>query len=128
MDQTGKHPSHDALFYALAVLLGIGSGVVHVAVEDPLLTALAVLMATMFLGFMRPERPWRWTLLVSLFVPIVMIVANRMHYYQTLSRAGLYGSVLIMLPGIAGAYGGSFGRIFIKEMFGEKKGRSEAKR
>ena len=110
----------DGLFYALAVLMGIGSGVLHVTVEDPLLTALAVLAATMFLGFMRPERPWRWTLVVGLLVPVVMIVANRLHYYQTFSRAGLYGSVLIMLPGIAGAYGGFFGRAFLKEMFFKK--------
>jgi hypothetical protein len=112
--------SRDGLFYGLAVLFGIVSGVVHVTVEDPLLTALSVVAFTMVLGFMRPRKPWRWTLLVGLFVPTVMIVANLLHYYETLSRAGLYGSGLIILPGFAGAYGGSVGRIFMREVFLKK--------
>ena len=109
----------DAVFYGIAVALGILCGVVHVGVRDPLLTALSVLVSTMFLGFMRPSRPWRWVLLVGLFVPAVMTGVNLMGYYRELSRAGLYGSALIMLPGIAGAFGGHFGRRFIGVMFGK---------
>ena len=109
----------DAVFYGIAVALGILCGVVHVGVRDPLLTALSVLVSTMFLGYMRPSRPWRWVLLVGLFVPAVMTGANLMGYYRDLSRAGLYGSVLIMLPGVAGAFGGHFGRRFIGVMFGK---------
>jgi hypothetical protein len=109
----------DAVFYGIAVALGMFCGVVHVGVRDPLLTALSVLVSTMFLGYMRPSRPWRWVLLVGLFVPAVMTGANLMGYYRDLSRAGLYGSVLIMLPGIAGAFGGHFGRRFIGVMFGK---------
>jgi hypothetical protein len=109
----------DAVFYGIAVALGMFCGVVHVGVRDPLLTALSVLMSTMFLGYMRPSRPWRWVLLVGLFVPAVMTGANLMGYYRDLSRAGLYGSVLIMLPGVAGAFGGHFGRRFIGVMFGK---------
>jgi hypothetical protein len=109
----------DAVFYGIAVALGMFCGVVHVGVRDPLLTALSVLVSTMFLGYMRPSRPWRWVLLVGLFVPAVMTGANLMGYYRDLSRAGLYGSVLIMLPGIAGAFGGHVGRRFIGVMFGK---------
>jgi hypothetical protein len=109
----------DAVFYGIAVALGMFCGVVHVGVRDPLLTALSVLVSTMFLGYMRPSRPWRWILLVGLFVPAVMTGANLMGYYRDLSRAGLYGSVLIMLPGVAGAFGGHFGRRFIGVMFGK---------
>lgn len=109
----------DAVFYGIAVALGMLCGVVHVGVRDPLLTALSVLVSTMFLGYMRPSRPWRWVLLVGLFVPAVMTGANLMGYYRDLSRAGLYGSVLIMLPGVAGAFGGHFGRRFIGVMFGK---------
>lgn len=111
----------DVLFYIIAIALGVLAGVAHITVGDPLLTALAVLISTMFLGFMRPERPWRWILIVGLLVPIVMLAGNAMHYYKTLTRAGLYGSVLIMLPGIAGAYGGHFGRRFIGVMFQGKE-------
>ena len=103
--------------YLSALLCGAFAGVVHVAVEDPLLTSLVVLISTMALGFMRPEKPWRWTLLVGLMVPVVMLTANAIGYYETFTRAGLYGSVLIMLPGVAGAFGGFFGRKFIRVIF-----------
>jgi hypothetical protein len=111
----------DTLFYVIAVICGILAGIVHITIGDPLLTALVVLISTMFLGFMRDQRPWRWLLIVGLLVPVVMLAANLLRYYETLTRAGLYGSVLIMLPGIAGAYGGAVGRKFIRVMFQGKE-------
>jgi hypothetical protein len=118
---TSETKPRDALFYFIGALGGILAGIAHITIGDPLFTALIVLIFTMILGFARPVRAWRWTLLVGLLVPTVMIAANLMHYYRTLSRAGLYGSVLIMLPGFAGAYGGSFGRKFIRVMFQGKE-------
>jgi TctA family transporter len=113
--------SSDILFYLTAVVCGLLSGITHITIEDPLLTSLVVLISTMFLGFMRPEKPWRWLLIVGLLVPVVMLTANALHYYRTLTRAGLAGSILIMLPGVAGAYGGHFGRKFIGVMFQGKQ-------
>lgn len=112
-----RKSTNDVVFYLIAVICGVLAGVAHITVGDPLLTALVVLISTMFLGFMRPERPWRWLLIVGLLVPVVMLAANAAHYYQTLTRAGLAGSILIMLPGVAGAYGGHFGRKVIGVMF-----------
>jgi hypothetical protein len=109
------------LFYVIAVFCGVLAGIAHITIGDPLLTSLVVLISTMFLGFMRPERPWRWLLIVGLLVPVVMLTANVLHYYRTLTRAGLAGAILIMLPGIAGAYGGHFGRRFIGVMFQGKQ-------
>lgn len=116
----GVSPKSDWFFYGIAAVLGVGSGVVHIVVQDPLLTALAVLVSTMSLGFARPARPWRWVLIVGALVPIVMTIANQMNYYKDFSRASIYGSVLIILPGVAGAYGGHFGRAFLKVMFAKK--------
>lgn len=118
---TPETPTRDALFYLIGALGGILAGIAHITIGDPLFTALIVLIMTMILGFARPARPWRWTLLVGLLVPAVMLTANLLHYYRTLTQAGLYGSVLIMLPGIAGAYGGAFGRKFIRVMFQGKE-------
>ncbi len=111
----------DWLFYVIAVICGILAGIAHITIGDPLLTSLVVLISTMVLGFSRPERPWRWVLIVGLLVPVVMGVANLTHHYVTLTRAGLAGSILIMLPGVAGAYGGHFGRKFIGVMFQGKE-------
>ena len=110
----------DGAFYVIAVVLGTLSGVLQAALRDPLLTTLLVTASTMFLGFMRPRRPWRWTLLVALLVPATMMLANLMNYYTDLTRAGIYGTVLMTFPGIAGAYGGHFGRGFLRQMFGRK--------
>jgi hypothetical protein len=107
----------DGLFYVVAVVFGVLAGVAHVGIEDPLITALIVLASTMFLGFLRAERPWRWTLLVGIMVPTVMIAAHLAGRYASFTRAGIYGSVLLILPGIAGAYGGFFGRKFMSEVF-----------
>ena len=118
---TDQTPTRDGLAYVSGTVCGILAGIAHITIGDPLLTALVVLMATMGLGFARPVRPWRWVLLVGLLVPVVMLSANLLHYYRTLTRAGLYGSVLIILPGIAGAYGGAFGRKFVRVMFQGKE-------
>jgi hypothetical protein len=111
----------NSLFYILAIVLGTLAGLAHITIEDPLITALIVLASTMFLGFMRPTRPWRWTLLVGVMVPVVMIAARLAGRYASFTRAGIYGSVLLILPGIAGAYGGFFARRFMSEVFFAKK-------
>jgi len=119
MTSVAEPENSDAVFYGVAVVLGMICGMVHIGLRDPLFTALSVLVSTMFLGYMRPRKPWRWVLLVGLFVPAVMGCANLLGYYRELTRAGLYGSALIALPGVAGAFGGHFGRAFMREMFGK---------
>jgi hypothetical protein len=52
-----------------------------------------------------------------MMVPVVMMVAHLVGRYASFTRAGIYGSVLLVLPGIAGAYGGFFGRRFMSEVF-----------
>lgn len=105
-----KTDSMAPLFWAMGVVLGVLSGVIHVAVQDPLLTALAVLFSTMVLGALRPARPWRWLLAVGVPLPVVMIAAKTTGHYANFTRATLAGAILMILPGVAGAFGGSLGR------------------
>ena len=88
------------------------------AVGDLLLTALFVLMATMILGGLRPDRPWRWTLTVAAFVPLLQLAA-----YAALTekpyRAQIYESFLGFLTGIAGAYGGATARRVVEKLWGK---------
>jgi hypothetical protein len=99
----------DAPFYVLAALAGMGTGWADVMIDDLLFTALLVLVACMLLGLLRPRWPWRWVVVVGVFVPLAELAA-----YLILSvkptRAQVYGSFLASLPGIAGAYGGSLMR------------------
>jgi len=99
----------DAPFYALAALAGMATAGVDVAVNDLLLTALLVLAACIALGLIRPRRPWRWVVVVGVFIPLTEFAANSVGAVK-LTHAQIYGSILAWLPGIAGAYGGSFMR------------------
>jgi ABC-type multidrug transport system permease subunit len=96
----------DVSFYLLAALAGIGTGWADVIVDDLLFTALLVLMACMLLGVLRPRRPWRWVVVVGMFIPLTELAAYLILTVKP-TRAQVYGSFLASLPGVAGAYGGA---------------------
>lgn len=108
----------DRGIYVLGVVLGVCAGFLDAKFGDLLLTALFVLAATMLLGALRPQRPWRWTLLVAAFVPLIQLIA-----YAVLTekpyRAQIYESFLGFLTGIAGAYGGATARRGLEELWGK---------
>jgi ABC-type multidrug transport system permease subunit len=99
----------DGPFYLLAAVAGMGAGWADVAVNDLLFTALLVLMACMLLGLLRPRWPWRWVVVVAVFIPLSELAAY-LAFTVKPTRAQVYGSFLAALPGIAGAYGGSLMR------------------
>jgi hypothetical protein len=105
----------DASFYLLAAVLGLSAGWIDVKIGDLLATALFVMASTMLLGTLRPTNPWRWTVMVAIFVPLVQLLA-----YWFLSekpyRAQIYESFLGFLTGIAGAYAGAFGRRGVQQL------------
>jgi hypothetical protein len=102
--------------YALGFLLGFTAGFLDVKFGDLLLTALFVLASTMILGALGPARPWRWTLLVAIPVPLMQAVAYLL-LTEKPYRAQIYESFLGLLTGIAGAYGGSAARRAIRELW-----------
>ena len=96
----------DAWFYVPAALCGIGAGWADVAINDLLFTALLVLSACILLGLLRPRWPWRWVVVVGVFIPLTELAAYLVLTVKP-TRAQIYGSFLAFLPGIAGAYGGA---------------------
>ena len=109
----------DEFYYLLAVLAGIGAGWLDIKVGDLLLTAMAVLAANMLLGFLSPRKPWRWVVIIGVFVPIVDGLAY-VFLSQKPERAQVYESFLAFLPGIAGAVGGAVGRGVVDNLFVKK--------
>ena len=105
----------DVPYYALAVVLGVGTGWVDVAVDDLLFTALLVVMACMLLGVLRPRWPWRWVVVVGAFIPLTELAAYLIRSVKP-TPAQVYGSFLASLPGIAGAYGGAVVRGVIENL------------
>jgi hypothetical protein len=113
-------------FALFALILGAGCGALHVMVEsmsepDPIISALGVTVATMILGLLRPARPWRWVLFVGIPVPLAIMLAKAIVPASHFTRASIAGSVLVSLPGCAGAFGGSLLRRKISELFFEDK-------
>ncbi len=106
----------DWLYYLLAPTLGVASGWIDIKFGDLLFTALMVLASCMLLGFLRPRNAWRWVLLVGIFVPLSDWFAYSI-LSQKPERAQIYEAFLAFLPGIVGAYGGSFGRGVVKDLF-----------
>lgn len=111
--------SGDALQYLLAGALGVLAGWIDIKVGDLLFTAMIVLASCMLLGFVRPQKPWRWVLLIGIFVP----AAEALAYFlmgQTLPRAQIFESFLAFLPGIVGAYSGAVGRGVVNNLIANK--------
>jgi ABC-type multidrug transport system permease subunit len=106
IDSVSPRARSDVPLYALATFAGIGTGWADVTVNDLLFTALLVLMACMLLGLLRPRWPWRWVVVVAIFIPLTELVA---YWIMTVkpTRGQVYGSFLTALPGTAGAYGGA---------------------
>jgi hypothetical protein len=112
------HSRSDAVIYMLGAVLGVGAGWLNLKTGDLLLTALFVLVSTMLLGALRPEKPWRWIVLVGICVPILQVLA-----YWLLAekpyRTQIYESLLGFLTGTAGAYGGALGRRALSDILRE---------
>lgn len=111
--------SGDSLYYLLAAIAGAAAGWLDIKVGDLLLTAMVVLAANMMLGFLSPRRPWRWVVLVGVFVPVVEWLAF-FFLTQKPVRAQIYESFLAFLPGFAGAFGGATGRGVVDNLFAKK--------
>ena len=105
----------DTRIYVLAVILGICAGVLDVKIGDLLLTALFVLASTLLLGMLRPQRPWRWIVVIGVLVPFMQFLAY-IFLKEKPYPAQIYESCLGFLTGIAGAYGGSVARRQLNEL------------
>jgi hypothetical protein len=105
----------DLPFYFFAALCGMGAGIADVVVNDLLFTALLVLAACMGLGIARRRWPWRWVLVVGIFIPLTELAAYKIQSIEP-TRAQIYGSFLAFFPGVAGAYGGSFLRAVLDNL------------
>lgn len=102
--------------YLLAITLGLFSGWVNQTVDDALLTALCVLASRMFMGVWKPQRPWRWGLLIWAGVPLVLGYYHFVVHWPH-DRGQVYGAFLQILAASAGSFGGHFMRQMIDNVF-----------
>ncbi len=98
----------------LALAFGCVIALAQLRLGELAISALLVAMATMFLGAMRPRRPWLWALLVTLCVPAGQFMAylGREHF----TRGAMFASFALLAPGFVCAYGGAIGRRLVGEL------------
>ncbi len=96
----------DLAGYLLSLIFGVVTGWLEIKVGDLMLTAITVMVFTMFLGAMWPRKPWRWLLLVAACVPILRGFAYFV-YGERAARAQVIESCLGFLTGTVGVYGGA---------------------
>jgi hypothetical protein len=114
-----RSTARDIPYYVIGLLGGAGVGYVSVRVEDLLLTAVLIGCACMFLGFMRPQRAWRWVVLVPVFIPLGQFLAFKLAG-QRITRMDLSGTFVALIPAIAGAACGAVARNAIRHLWQEK--------
>jgi len=100
--------SESGWVYLLAPLLGVVAGYVQIKFGDLLLTALIVMAFTMLLGILRPQRPWRWMVLVA--ASVLLLQGTAYFFLSESSREQIFESMLGFLTGTVGAYAGSLFR------------------
>jgi len=119
---SGKSPVKDsisrtgAIAYIIAIALGLFAGWVNQAISDPLLTALCVVVFSMFMGVWKKQRPWRWMLIVWAGVPL-MLAYYHFALHLPHNRGQVYAAFLQILAASAGAHGGHFMREMIDHVF-----------
>jgi hypothetical protein len=97
--------------YILAILMAAGCGWLQISLHDLLLTALAVLASTMFLGALHPNRPWMWAVIFVAIVLTAHLLTSRTN------RTEVLASCLVIVPAIVGAYGGSLMRHAVRALW-----------
>ena len=105
----------DGLVYGMAAVCGTAAGCVDIAINDLLVTALLVVAACLVLGMLRPHWPWRWVIVVGIFVPLTELGAYKILAIRP-SLAQIYASFLAVFPGFAGAYGGAVLRRVVENL------------
>ena len=113
LDPVSPPARRDAPFYVLAAVAGIGTGWADVAVNDLLFTALLVLMACMLLGLLRPRWPWRWVVVVGIFIPLSELAAYLVFTVKPTRAPGLW-----IISGMAAGHCGRLRRIADARRFG----------
>jgi hypothetical protein len=106
--------------WIVGILFGLCAAAIHVYVPEQGLTFLWVMATTMILGLWKRERPWRWIIAVVPWVPIADI-AHKILRPQQVSRAEVWGALLVGLAAVPGAFGGSYMRLMIENIFHKKE-------
>jgi hypothetical protein len=94
------------LILSAAAIIGLSIGWVdsRPAWDDAGITAMALLSTSAIFGMLGRTRPWRWAILIGIWVPLIEI-----------ARSGNFGSLLALVFTFVGAYGGALLRRLLEQ-------------
>ncbi len=95
--------------WIVAVVLAAGAAALDVVVRDTSTSLVAILLAAMVMGYLAPQRAWRWGLLIGVSLPLSHLVAR---------RSGELAGVMAFVPSFVGAYLGMFLEKMVRELRG----------
>jgi hypothetical protein len=95
---------HDWFYWVLSLIFAFLSGYAHVRINDSGLAVVFVTAFTMFLTYKRPERIWRWIVIMALSLPAAVLFAQLTRSRPPLGMvAGSFaGSAFAIVAGIGG--------------------------
>ena len=109
-------PTRDTPYYIAAFALGAIAGWSQVALRD--MSLLLVSAFTLFLAVGRPQRPWRWALVVGLCLPAAELLTYLSRWHPL--RGAVAGSFISLVPAMMCAYGGALLRRALGILFPPK--------
>ena len=91
-------------YWLLSLIFAFLSGYAHVRINDSGLAVVFVTAFTMLLAYKRPQRIWRWIVIMALSLPIAVLVAQLTRTRPPLGMvAGSFaGSAFAIVAGIGG--------------------------
>jgi hypothetical protein len=98
---------YDLLAALGALAAGLCAGWVDFRIAEPQPAVILLLSVGAILGFTRPERAWRWAIVLGFGIPVAFLSARGFGYEpEGLSSVGLYATLLALAPTFIGVYGG----------------------
>lgn len=96
-----------ALCTALALLGGLIAGTIDFNATEPQPAALLVLIFAGLLGMIQPRAAWRWAIIVALGLPLAHLSLRQLGFQpRDPVSPGEYATLIALIPGFIGAYGG----------------------
>ena len=99
----------EVILWVIAVILAGSTAALDLILRDTSTSLIAIVLASLVVGYLGPQRAWRWGLLFGAFLPIGHLVTR---------RGGELAGVLGLLPSFVGAYLGAFLEKMVRELRG----------
>jgi hypothetical protein len=75
--------------------------------DEPQAAMIVIMVFAGLLGFVQPQKAWRWALIVGPGVPMVYLIATALGYHaKSVAEPGGDASLIALIPAFIGTYGG----------------------